>query len=50
MLMQMTTAPFIASEASRPRILVVDDEPMICELLGLVLEDDYQVVCTHTSH
>jgi CheY-like chemotaxis protein len=48
--MQMTTAPFFASEASRPRILVVDDEPMICELLGLVLEDDYQVVCTHTSH
>jgi hypothetical protein len=37
MAIQSSTARFLASEAMRPRLLVVDDEAMICELLGLVL-------------
>ena len=50
MLMQLTTAQFLASEAMRPRILVVDDDTLICELLGLVLEKDYRIVCACTSN
>ena len=49
MMMQLSTARFLASEAMRPRILIVDDEAMICKLLGLVLEEDYQVICAGTS-
>ncbi len=41
MLIQLSTARFLASEAMRPCVLVVDDETIICELLGLVLEGDY---------
>jgi DNA-binding NtrC family response regulator len=50
MLMQLTTVRFLASEAMRPRILVVDVDTLICELLGLVLEEDYQVTSASTSH
>ena len=50
MLIQLSTARFLASEAMRPSILVVDDEAVICELLGLVLEQDYQVICARTSN
>ena len=50
MLMQLTTARFLASAAMRPRVLIVDDENLICELLGLVLEEDYEVVCACTSN
>jgi DNA-binding NtrC family response regulator len=39
----------VAPEAMRPRILVVDDEATICELLGLVLDVDYRVTCASTS-
>jgi hypothetical protein len=35
MLIQLSTARFLASEAMRPCVLVVDDETIICELLGL---------------
>jgi CheY-like chemotaxis protein len=34
----------------RPRVLIVDDETLICELLGFVLEEDYEVVCAGTSN
>jgi DNA-binding NtrC family response regulator len=50
MLIQLLTARFLTSEAMRPRVLVVDDETVICELLGLVLEQDYQVICARTSN
>ena len=50
MLIQLSTARFLASEAMRPCVLVVDDETIICELLGLVLEGDYQVICASTSN
>ena len=50
MLAQLVTTRFLASEAMRVRILVVDDEAMICELLGSVLEEDYQVICANTSN
>jgi DNA-binding response OmpR family regulator len=50
MLIQLSTARFLASESMRPSILVVDDETMICELLGLVLEEDYRVICASTSN
>jgi DNA-binding response OmpR family regulator len=50
MLMQLTTARFLASQAMRPRVLIVDDDTLICQLLGLVLEEDYEVVCACTSN
>ena len=42
----------MASKSSRgvqrPRVLVVDDEPLICDVLRMMLEDDHDVV-TATS-
>jgi PleD family two-component response regulator len=49
MLIQFSTARFLASQATRPRLLIVEDESMICDLLGLLLEEDYQVTCVGTS-
>jgi DNA-binding NtrC family response regulator len=46
----MSTNRSLASETKHPRILVVDDETMICELLSSVLEDDYDVICATTSN
>jgi CheY-like chemotaxis protein len=40
----MQTALRDAPDA-RPRIGVVDDEAMIRELLGSILEEEYQVIC-----
>jgi DNA-binding NtrC family response regulator len=34
----------------RPRILVVDHEAIICALLNVILEEDYQVICVSRSH
>jgi CheY-like chemotaxis protein len=48
MLAQSSTARFLASQAMRPSLLIVEDECMICDLLSLALEEDYQVTCVGT--
>jgi hypothetical protein len=50
MLMQLTIARFLASEAVRPHISVLGDETLICELLGSVLDENYQAVGACTSN
>jgi CheY-like chemotaxis protein len=35
--------PAHAAPARRPRVLVIDDEPLLCELFSTMLEDDHDV-------
>ncbi len=43
------TAPKAMPVARRARILVIDDEAMMCDLLRTVLEDDYEVTALSSS-
>jgi signal transduction histidine kinase len=47
---QQEPAPMTTAEprvfAARPRILIIDDEPMMCEMLATTLADDYEVITT----
>jgi PAS domain S-box-containing protein len=44
---ELPAAPSVRTEGRRPRVLVVDDEPMVVKSLQRVLEEEYEVTaCT----